>query len=494
MRIALLAGVAGCSALGIIAAAGLASRASGVAPSTTAVPRQVELTIYNQDFALVREGRPVELAVGANRLAFADVSKELDPHSVLLKWEGAEQSGMPQIVGSSYDLGVRNSQELLRQEVGRPVELIRYGANGQEASREHGRLLVAEAGQPAVVEINGKLYVNPHGTLVAGPEDGITTIPQLTVQVQSPTARPASMELAYLTRGLSWSADYVATLPPGAADRLDLECYATVTNRTGVRYPSAAVTLVAGAPNRAARRAEYETRGYFADGRARAGSMGGLPQASRPEWSQVSAPETLADLHAYPLKNPATVQNEQLNRLLMLRRDGVRVKKDYSYRAPYLEGYSSPQQDHGTVTVGMSFANTAQDAVGAPLPQGTLRVYDPDRAGRLRYAGAAALSSTPTGGKVHFSLSNAFDLTTTYRTVSSRRIGKHKMRKQVEVRLENARPEGAPIRVVQGFYGGWRVVSESAPHVKTDGSTAEWTVPVPANGKAQLRYAVDVGY
>ena len=53
-----------------------------------------------------------------------------------------------------------------------------------------------------MVEIGGKLYVNPGGTLVAGAEDGIATIPELAVQVQSPAARPASIDLAYLTRGL----------------------------------------------------------------------------------------------------------------------------------------------------------------------------------------------------------------------------------------------------------------------------------------------------
>ena len=49
----------------------------------------------------------------------------------------------------------------------------------------------------------------------------------------SPAGRSAVLDLAYLTRGLSWSADYVATLPAASEERMDLGCYATVTNRTG---------------------------------------------------------------------------------------------------------------------------------------------------------------------------------------------------------------------------------------------------------------------
>src|SRR5207248_2625699 len=94
-------------------------------------------------------------------------------------------------------------------------------------------------------------YVQPAGTLVAPANGDIVTIPQLSVQAESPAAQAANLEVAYLTRGLSWSADYVATLSPTGSS-LGLECWATVTNRTGTDYPNARVSLMAGMPNRAA--------------------------------------------------------------------------------------------------------------------------------------------------------------------------------------------------------------------------------------------------
>lgn len=496
-RIALVVLVPAVLVLAFYAAGRERSRAATQPAGAATAGRTTELTIYSQDFALVHEKRPVSVAKGASTLTLPDVSREMDPESVLLRWEGSKEEGL-RLIGHSYDLGVTNSQGLLKQELGKPVELIRYGDNGRVAERTEGRLLVAEGGQPAVVEADGKLYVNPPGTVVVA-ADGAPTIPQLTVQVESDAARQATLDVAYLSRGIKWSADYVATLSQDAEDRLDLECYATVTNRTGVAYPDASVTLAAGAPNRAARPAAQrawmhqaqehfiitEARDeLFVDGRVKA--RNGL------EYGQVSAPQAAADLYAYPLKRPASIQSEQLTRLLMMRREGVDAKKEYTYRTPSLYAWDSPQQERGPVAVALSFVNTEEEAMGVPLPQGALRVYDPDSAGRLRYAGAASVPATPKGKAIHVTLSNAFDVIARYTTVSSKQVGKHTCRKQVRVLLTNQRARPVEVRVVQGFWGGWKITAESDPHKKPTSSTAQWTVPVPAGGAKTVSFTVEL--
>ena len=206
-------------------------------PAAPGTARQnLELTVYAQDFGMVRELRPMQLAKGRNRLRVPDVSKALDPHSVLLRWQG-DAPNPPQLVAHSYDLGVDSSDALLKRYLGKPVELVRYGQNGREADRQRGTLMV-EADGAVVVQTDDHFYVHPNGTLVAPANGDIVTIPQLSVQAESPAAQDANLEVAYLTRGLSWSADYVATLSPSSST-LVLECWATVTNHTGVDYPNA---------------------------------------------------------------------------------------------------------------------------------------------------------------------------------------------------------------------------------------------------------------
>jgi len=151
-------------------------RAVAAEPAAPRTARQnLELTVYAQDFGMVREVRPVQLAKGSNRLRVPDVSKALDPHSVLLRWQSGAPNP-PQLVAHSYDLGVDSSDALLKRYLGKPVELVRYGQNGRESDRQRGTLMVDQNGE-AVVQTDGQFYIHPDGTLVAPANSEIVTIP-----------------------------------------------------------------------------------------------------------------------------------------------------------------------------------------------------------------------------------------------------------------------------------------------------------------------------
>jgi hypothetical protein len=489
-------GIAGIIATIAIIAWVAISRSSAVAAEDAkpGIARQgVELTVYSQDFAMVHEARPVSLVQGANRLSIPDVSKQLDPQSVLLGWQGGAMD-TPDIIAHAYDLGAANGEGLLKRYLGQEVEVVRYGENGHEAERQRGRLMVESNGE-VVIQSEGKFYVHPPGTIVMPASPDVVTIPQLSVQAQSAKAQQASLDVAYLTRGLSWSADYVATLAP-QGDTIKLDCYATVTNQAGVDFPNAKVTLVAGTPNRAVRRAEDRTRApaAYADGYAM------RKQATLAAENSIAAyvPESMGEFYAYPVKENTSVVQDRMNRLLILTGKSVPVVKDYSATPPPLHawvGYygwghgSRPQR--GNVQVALSFQNTEQGGLGAPLPAGAMRLYEPDRHGMLRYAGAATIENTPKDQKVNVALSRAFDVFTEGRIVKSQRIDKRTTRREVELLLHNEKPSAIDLRVVQSFDGLWKVAEESHKHMKLHASAVQWKVTVPAGGKVPLRYTVD---
>jgi len=464
------------------------------APSTQTARSEVDLTVYPQDFGMVSEVRPMALAAGSNRLHVLEVSKQMDPESVLLQWQG-DSPGLPQLVAHSYDLGVADTDGLLGRYLGRQVEVIRYGNDGHEAERQKGTLMV-ERGGDVVLQTDGSFYIHPPGTIVAPAGGNIVTIPQLSVQADSPTAQTANLQLAYLTRGLSWSADYVATL--ARDDRsLALECWATVTNRTGVDYPNAKVSLSASSPNRAVEPAhtpEMSDMALEEEAKSRQTRMGG--PAGLPK---VAAPEAVGEGYLYRIKNPTTVVQEQMNRLLMLSSGNVSVRKDYNTRPPQLSawddyGWSSQPTQRGSVAVSLTFFNREKDGLGQPLPAGAIRIYEPDSSGSLRYAGAASIENTPKEQKVNITLSSAFDVFTEWRLVKTRKLNKHTMRKQVELILHNEKAAPVDLRVVQGFSGRWKIANESHQHVNLDSDDAQWTLPVPAGGQAPLRFTVDLSF
>ena len=61
------------------------------------------------------------------------------------------------------------------------------------------------------------------------------------------------------------------------------------------------------------------------------------------------------------------------------------------------------------------------------------------------------------------------------------------------LRLHNEKKSAVQIRVVQGFWGAWKIESESVKSTRPDGATAQWLVPVPAGGEVVLKFAVVMG-
>ncbi len=61
------------------------------------------------------------------------------------------------------------------------------------------------------------------------------------------------MEASYLTRGVSWSTDYVLQLDP-RGERAGLQAWVSIDNRSGGAFADARLLLVAGEINQVASR------------------------------------------------------------------------------------------------------------------------------------------------------------------------------------------------------------------------------------------------
>src|SRR5207247_11185486 len=122
---------------------------------------------------------------------------------------------------------------------------------------------------------------------------------------------------------------------------------------------------------------------------------------------------------------------------MMLASDKVPITRDYSARLPalsawddgYFGGTASPPQ-RGSVQVALTFFNRAKSGLGVPLPQGAIRIYEPDRSRSLRYAGAATIENTPKDQKVQLTLARAFDLFTESPIVQTQRPNQRTVRER----------------------------------------------------------------
>ncbi|HEV2474282.1 MAG TPA: hypothetical protein VGS41_16515, partial [Chthonomonadales bacterium] len=125
----------------------------------------VQLTVYTDDFGMVQENRPARLTQGDNSLQIPEVSKQMDPQSVLLNWQNAG-ANQPVLVSHAYDLGISSGQALLQRYLGKEVQVVRYGQDGREAERQTGELAMSSNGETVLRE-GGDYYIEPTGVVAA---------------------------------------------------------------------------------------------------------------------------------------------------------------------------------------------------------------------------------------------------------------------------------------------------------------------------------------
>jgi len=446
----------------------------------------IELTVYTQNFALVSENRSVQLPEGESTVQLTGVSRMLDQSSVVFSFPG---NPVAHATSSTYDLGMDSSGELLSRFLGQKITLVYRGEDGRAGERQEGILEVAQPGN-IVVRVGEKYIVNPSATIEAPANTGIVTIPQLSARVKADKKATGAMNVAYLTEGLSWMADYTLTLAPGSSD-VGMECWATIQNQSGADYPNAKIKFVAGAPNRSVSAARKRKELFESESKA-----GAVPAAESP--MELSAngfadAEAVGELYAFPYESTATVRQNQTNRVLMMNSDEVTVERDYAISLPTVSrwyGANIDPSDRHQAKLGLNFSNSAESGLGQPLPTGAIRVYESSKSGAPVYIGAAHIGNTPKDGKIHLTLSDVFDVYANANLIKKRAINKKQSEYTFEVVIHNEKKDAVDVRLVQTFYDNFTFSAQSVKGKKLGSEQQEWTVNVPAGGEVKLTYSV----
>lgn len=90
--------------------------------STAADRESVAITVYNQNFGLVREVRGIDLPRGPVALEYRDVASSIQPETVHVMPLG---SGGFRLLEQNYQFDLLNPQKLLEKYVGRTVNVYR---------------------------------------------------------------------------------------------------------------------------------------------------------------------------------------------------------------------------------------------------------------------------------------------------------------------------------------------------------------------------------
>jgi hypothetical protein len=452
------------------------------------------LTIYNQDFAVVRDVVPLDLKAGVNEVRYPNATAQVEPDSVILRDPTGKHA--LQILEQNYRNDPVSQELLLSLFEGKTISFanVRTENNSQVTELIKGRVVRSgyvpggESQQP-IIEVNGQLQFNLPGE-PRFPSLGDDTVlqPSFNWLLQSDAPGKFDAEIGYVTGGFSWDASY-NIVAPETGDTVDIIGWVTIKNDSGKTFNDAKIKVLAGDVNKIQ---PIFTRSM------RLGGGGALMGAMAPAVTEQSFDE----YHLYSIARPTTLRDRETKQVEFVSATGVVAPVIYVYdgvdQGYRYEGGMNQDEGFGTqsgkkVSVVREFVNAETNHLGIALPAGKLRFYRRDDDGQLEFTGENTIDHTPRNETIHLTTGNAFDLVgerkrTNFHVDSNAQW----MDESFEISLRNRKKTPVTFRVIEHLYrwNNWTITAKSDDFEKTDAQTIQFEVPVAANEERKVTYTV----
>jgi hypothetical protein len=423
--------------------------------------QDVSVTVYNQNLGLVKEIREVELKKGEFTLEAADVAAQIDPTSVHLKLDGAT------VLDQNFEYDLISRDRLIEKYLDQSIQVFTVLGElfeGTLLSASGSTLILqAKSGEVQVIAPDAVRDVRL-GELPRG----LRTRPTLAWSLIGKKSGKGSAELSYLTKGMTWHAEYVAVTEDKSED-IELSSWVSIENRSGATYENAKLKLMAGDIHLAPSAVPL-------DGRAKM-TMYAEAQGVPPSFEE----KAFFEYHLYTLQRPTTLKDRQTKQISLFEPTTVSGKREYIYDG---------QRNQENVNVNLVFENSKSDGLGLPLPAGKVRVYQQDDDGSLEFVGEDRIEHTPKDEEVRLIVGTAFDLKGERTLVESKRLADRVREEAYQIKLRNHKDDKVTINVLERIYGDWEMVQNSHEYEKKNAYSIEFEVHVDPGKEVIIAYRV----
>jgi hypothetical protein len=452
------------------------------------------LTIYNQNFAVVRDTVPLALKAGANAVTYADATAQVEPDSVMLRDPAGKHA--LQILEQNYRNDPVNEALLLSRFEGKTLdfEKVRTKDGTQVTEWVPGKVvrsgyIPGGGSEQPIIEVAGKLQFSLPGTPLF-PDLGSNTIlkPAFNWVLQTDKAGTFAAEVGYVTGGFNWNASY-NLVSPEKGDYCDLVGWITMNNNSGKTFENAKIKLLAGDVNKI--QPQFRNWGMVAYAQSSAMDKAEAPAVTEKAFDEfhLYAIARATTLHDHETKQVEFVHAEKMFAPTIYVYDGADGYR--FYRLNYDQGWGA-QTGNKKVIVQREFVNAETNHLGLALPAGKLRFYRRDTDGQLQFVGENTIDHTPRNETVRVTTGDAFDLVGERKQTSFRvDIADKVMNETFEIKLRNRKKtDTVEIRVVEHLYrwSNWDITSKSDDFTKKDSQTIEFRVPVKPDEEKTITY------
>ncbi len=398
----------------------------------------IALTVYNQNIALVKEVRALDLEEGTSSIRYTDVASKIDATSVHI--ESLTRPEGFTVLEQNFEYDLVSTDRLLQKYLDRKISLLTEEGNLYEG------ILLSFDGKGIVLSedpSSGPLFAVERDKVqeIQFPKlpEGLITKPTLVWLLSVTKPGRHLTKLTYLTDGVNWKADYVMVVAEDDK-AIDLTGWVTIENRSGATYRDAKLKLIAGEIHRVKPPVPPRLERVMA--------LGVRPM--EPQFVE----KPFFEYHMYTLERRTTVKENETKQIQLLQAEDVPAKKVFTYNGA---------RDDKKVRVNMEFENRKENNLGVPLPKGKFRVYKADVDKSLEFLGEDEIEHTPRNEKVRIFIGFAFDIVGERKQTKTERKGRYVQELSFEIKLRNHKETTVEVVVEENMprWVDWEIIEKS---------------------------------
>ena len=394
------------------------------------------LTIYKDNFAVIKEPIIWNLKSGSNTASFSNISKNLLFDSPVLNIEGV------QILSQTLNKNFSSTDSFLKNSIGSPVEVI-----PTSGSRTEGLLMDINSSSISVKTSKGLVVFQRSQLLsITLKSNSIHDkfAPEIVWELASDEDKSINAELTYITSGFSWKPIYTLTIN-GDDSKATLDVNAEISNNTNVSLFATNISVVEG-------NVPLQSKSQ---------SVSYQMIESRNAMDNRSA---LGDFYIFDIGLNMKLDSMQSVQLPLM------DQREITYDKKYVFQNSERDQGDEPLSVEVSFENSASNNLELPLPSGVLFLYEKDDLNSMRFIGRNSLTQLYKGGVAILDGGKAFDIIGKRRILNFDRQ-KNSEESTISLQILNTSDKSIKVKAVENIFGDWVIKESSSMYIKEDAST-----------------------
>ena len=411
------------------------------------------LTIYKDNFAVIKEPIIWNLKSGSNTASFSNISKNLLFDSPVLNIEDV------QILSQTLNKNFSSTDSFLKSSIGSPVEII-----PTSGGRTEGLLMDINSSSISVKTSKGLIVFQRSQLLsITLKSNSIHDkfAPEIVWELASDEDKSVNAELTYITSGFTWKPIYNLIIN-GDDSKATLSVNAEISNNTNINLFAINISVVEG----------------NVPLQAKSKSVSYQMIESRSAMDNRSA---LGDFYIFDIGLNMKLDSMQSVQLPLME------QREITYDKKYVFQNSERDQGDEPLSVEVSFENSASNNLELPLPSGVLFLYEKDDLNSMRFIGRNSLTQLYKGGVAILDGGKAFDIIGKRRILNFDRQ-KNSEESTISLQILNTSDKSIKVKAVENIFGDWVIKESSSMYIKEDASTIFFPLEIEPGQSELLTY------